>query len=290
MKTCLICPSERSSVFALTDVAPLATLPVLGKSLVEFWLEHLRRKGVTEVRVLAADRPELVRRLVGTGARWGLSAEVVSEPRELSPDLARKKYPVSDQAGWLPAPDDMILMDHFPGQPGSLPFSSLADWFVAILAWMPVAATLNRIGVHEHQPGVWVGKRARIAPTAKLIGPCWIGEHVTVGPNSTIGPMAVLEDRVVIEADCELSGSIIGPATLVGRFSELGQSLAWGSTLVNWSTGSRVKVLDPLMMCALGKPPSQRSEISWLKQLSGIYTRSKEDVLLLWNRRRIKLP
>lgn len=290
MKACLICPSERAAVFALTEVSPLAILPVLGKCLLEFWLEHLRRKGVKEVQVLAADRPELVRRLVGDGARWGLSVEVVAEPRELSPEQVRKKYSSSDQSGWLPAPDDVILMDHFPGQPGLCSFSSLSDWFVAIFEWMPAAATLNRIGVRECQPGVWMGRKSKIAPNAKLIGPCWIGDYVNIGPNSTIGPMAILENRAMVEAGCEISGSIIGPETLVGRYTEVSSSLAWGGTLVNWRTCSRVEVHDPLIMCALGKSPSQRGETGWIKQLTGIYNRGKEDVLLLWNHRRIKLP
>ena len=53
MKSVLICPAERAAVARLAEVAPLVNLPILGESLVEYWLEHLAARGAKEVRLLA---------------------------------------------------------------------------------------------------------------------------------------------------------------------------------------------------------------------------------------------
>ncbi|HZI33277.1 MAG TPA: sugar phosphate nucleotidyltransferase, partial [Candidatus Binatia bacterium] len=99
MKAILVCPAERETVAALAENIPLVALPVLGKPLVEYWIEHLAALGATEILILAADRPEKVRVLVGDGARWGVGVSVLPEARELTPDEARKKYRGSEDAG-----------------------------------------------------------------------------------------------------------------------------------------------------------------------------------------------
>src|SRR5207253_1893844 len=139
------------------ESAPLSNIPILGKSLVEHWLEHLAIRGAKEIFILATDRPDSVRALVGDGARWGLHVKVQSEDLELTPDDARRKYQEDDCASWLPAPYDVVLLDHLPDFPQLPLITSYADWFAATRALMPHALTPDRIGVHELQPGVWVG-------------------------------------------------------------------------------------------------------------------------------------
>ena len=74
MKALLICPAKRHSVAALAETVPLALLPMLGKPLLECWLEYLALLGAREISILADDRPEEIRGFVGDGARWGLRA------------------------------------------------------------------------------------------------------------------------------------------------------------------------------------------------------------------------
>jgi carbonic anhydrase/acetyltransferase-like protein (isoleucine patch superfamily) len=289
MKTCLICPSERPSVVALAQAAPLSNFPILGKNLLEYWLEHLAGLGAKQVCVLTADRPELVRHLAGNGARWGLNVEVVAEAWELSPAVAREKHSVN-KTDWLGEPHDMILMSHFPGQPQYPLFGSYDGWFSAVMAWLPRAATINRIGVHELQPGVWGGMHTRIADTARLQAPCWIGEGVRIGPRSVIGPNAILENHVLVESDCEISNAVVGPETLVGKFTGLNNSLAWGGTMVDWKSGSLARVPDQFLMCALDAPLLPRRATDRLRQLAAVVAGYNEEFHLLWKHRRIKLP
>lgn len=242
----LICPAERPGVSALVELASLAVLPVLGKRLIEYWLERLFLRGVREVLVLVTDRPERVRAVVGDGRRWGLRVEVVPEPRELTADEARTKHGAEC--------DDVVVLDHLPGQPGKALFTSYATWFKGVTDGMPTAATPERVGLREVRPGVWVGLHASIASGAELRPPCWIGNLARIGRDATIGPMAVIENRAFIEVGAEVTGSLIGPETYVGRWSEVKDSLAFGETLINWRTGSRVSVPDAFQLCALGDP------------------------------------
>ena len=69
MNAALICPGERPSVSALAQSTPLALTPILGKTLLEYWLDHLVDRGVRHVFLLASDRPEQIRAWVGDGVR-----------------------------------------------------------------------------------------------------------------------------------------------------------------------------------------------------------------------------
>jgi len=57
MKAVLICPGERPAVSALAQSAPLALAPILGKTLLDYWLDHLVDRGVRHVYLLVSDRP-----------------------------------------------------------------------------------------------------------------------------------------------------------------------------------------------------------------------------------------
>ena len=256
MKALLICPGERPNVAALAEPSPLALAPILGKCLVEYWLEHLVGLGVKQALILATDRPDQVRAFVGDGKQWGLDLEVLPEIRELTPAEARAKYRAHDEASWLAEPNDVMILDHLPALPQRPLFTHYADWMAALGAWMPRAATPSRVGIRELQPGVWVGLRARVSPGAELRAPCWLGENVCVGPQAVIGPMAILEHRVCVDAGASISHSVVGPETFVGELTELRNSLAFGRTLINWQTGSHIKVPDPFLLCSLNESAS----------------------------------
>src|SRR5665213_3486718 len=180
MNALLICPEERSGIPLLSASAPLVNVPIFGKSLIEYWVEHAIGLGATNVLVLAADRPDQVRARVGDGKRWGIKIEVRPILHELTELEARARYSMNTNILWLPAPNDVIVMDHLPGQPEPM-CVSYASWFKALLAWLPHAITPDRIGLREIQPGVWAGLRARISPSAQFLAPCWLGESVTIG-------------------------------------------------------------------------------------------------------------
>lgn len=274
MKALLICPAERSAVTALAQRRPLATLPFLGQSLLEYWLQHLATLGAKRVLVLAADRPGDIAALTGDGARWGLQVDVVAAASEPTVAEARARHQADDDDAWLAAPNDIVVVDHPPLAPTLRPLESYADWFAAARDWIPHALTPDRVGLREVRPGVWLGFHAHIAPTAQLIGPCWIGDDAYVGPGAIIGPNAVLENRVLVEGGAHIFDSVIGPDTFVGGVTEVGHSLAWGSQLINWLSGSTLRVTEEYLLCSLEPLRTPLSPTNWIRRKAGVLTRT----------------
>lgn len=253
MKTILICPSQPNGIAVLADSNPPVTLPILGKSFICYWMHHLASSGFKEVRIVTTDPKELIEEYVEDGSRWGLKVEVFHEVRDLKPAEARQRYRPAYENDWAPDSQDVIEADHLPGLPDHKLFASYESWFHALALWLPHLGRLKPVGLKEIQPGVWVGRRARIATSARLTGPCWLGDNVRIGKNAQIGPMSFVEERSVIEANCVVSNSWVGPDTYVGSLTELKDSLAWGQLLVNWKTGSHTLVPDPFLMASLLK-------------------------------------
>ncbi|HRY49288.1 MAG TPA: sugar transferase [Candidatus Paceibacterota bacterium] len=267
MKAVLICPGEKPKLRFWTGTIPVVLAPFLGRALVDHWLEYLAHRGAKQALILATDRPEQVRRHVGDGRRWGMRVEVVPALKEFSPREAREQYRKSENAGWLPEPDDVILMDRLPGSNSRELLGSGRDWFEGTLEWLESPAYRARLGAREIRPGVWAGLRTQVAPSAELRAPCWLGENVWVGPDTVIGPRSILEDRVVIEAASEITDSLVGPETFVGMLAEVRQSMVWGNRLLNWASESQVRVPDRFILCSLHRSRDRRPAGSYLGRI-----------------------
>lgn len=254
MKTLLICPNQANGLPVLADSKPLATLPVLGEPFVCCWMRHLAAEKFTEVCIVTADPTELIAECTGDGSRWGLKVEFCHEVRDLQPAEARKRYRSASESDWAPEPRDVIEADHLPGLDDHKLFSSYKEWFRALPLWMGIVTQTKRIGRHEVSPGVWVGRRTKISPKARLIGPCWIGENVQIGKDVVIGPNSFLEDQVVVDSGCSVENSWVGPNTFLGALTEVKDSLAWGNLLINWKSGSHLLVPDAFLMTSLTEP------------------------------------
>src|SRR5262245_25043468 len=113
MKVLLICPWERPNIQLLADETSLAGIPLLGQSLVEYWMSHLAMSRVKEVLVLADPRAEQIQAIVGGGERWGLSVTVTTESRELTPAQALLKYD-KELTPNAPLKNGIGVLDHFP--------------------------------------------------------------------------------------------------------------------------------------------------------------------------------
>ncbi len=251
MKTILICPNQATGLTVLADLKPLPTIPLLGEAFICYWMNHLATQKFSEVRILTPDSIESLTEYTADGSRWGLKIEVFHEIRELTPAEARKRYKPSYEEDWAPEPLDVIEADHLPGLPGHKLFTSYESWFQSLLLWLPLITQSKPVGMRELAPGVWVGRRTKISREAKLIGPCWIGDHVQIGRDTVIGPNSFLEDRVVVDNSACIENSWIGPETFLGALAELKGSLAWGNVLINWKTGSSTVVPDPFLMTSL---------------------------------------
>ncbi|MDB6055372.1 MAG: Mannose-phosphate guanylyltransferase [Verrucomicrobiales bacterium] len=256
MNACLICPHQRESVASLAENAPLGLFTLLGKPLLEYWIEHLVLRGCKEITLFASDRPEKIRETLGEGERWGVKLLVQPTARELS--LAE----AADKAG---AGIECHVADSFPWKPDQKLFSSLGDLFRVVSQNLDHPDMSNRVGVKEIRPGIWVGRQANISSTAVLTAPCWIGDRAKIGNKAVVGPCVILENEVVVEEGAEIRESLIGSQTFVGSAITLNQSIASGAQLMNWNTGSHTKIVDAFLLCSLR--PLENSQ--YLQRLCG---------------------
>ena len=278
MKGVLICPSPAPGLRLLSEAGPLATMPLLGQGMVEYWLSHFACNGTKEVSILSHDRTEEVAAIVEKGARWGLKVQLIEETRELTRTQARAAY---EKLFDLDAPPEAVaLMDHFPGLTTPL-FTTYQQFHEGLLEWLPRARTPDRVGVLEKQPGIWTGLNCNISPSAELRAPCWIGQNVFIGPKTVVGAGSIIEDGAFVEGACSISGSRIGAHTFVGQCSEISGSLALGDTLVHLQSGLATKVPDKFVLCAL-RPPRTQEVHGWFARVAEICCRNKAEAQLLW--------
>jgi len=269
MNALLICPAERPGMDHLTKAAPLAAVPMLGQSLVEHWLDEMSRKRAKHVRVLAADRPHLIRSLLGDGSRWGFRLEVLPERTELSREEAVSQF-ASSSTDPVTSVDHAFVMDHLPRFPRFQLFEDYAAFFAGLTARLNAVTPADRIGLREIEPGIWAGLRTRIDRRARLHAPCWIGESVWIGPDAEIGPMAVLEDRVFVDRGAWVEQSHVASDSYVGEFVELRHSLAWGSRLINWQNGSLLLVPDDFLLGGFKRPKPFRTGSNWFGRVAAL--------------------
>jgi len=267
MKALIICPADRQAVAALARRRPLALTPCLGQPVLGQVLAWLASAGAREITVLAADRPDRIRSFVGRGEAWGVKIEVLPEARELTVAEARAKYQTG-VGSWLPAPHDVFLLDHLPQWPDRSLWESYAGWRQVLLACLPQAAR-EKVGMREISPGVYLGLRTRVAESAQLIAPCWIGANVWLGPRVVIGPETIVEDDVYVDEGAEISRGVIGPKTYVGALTEVRDSLAWGRDLLNLANGSVTEVTDHFLLGELG-PPKRPASSNVLGRLAAM--------------------
>ena len=90
----------------------------------------------------------------------------------------------------------------------------------------------------ELKPGVWVGEDVEIHPTARVEGPCLIGDNVRIDAGATIGPLTVIADNAIVCDDASVIGSVLLERAQAGPYSRMrgavvgrGTSLQRGANL-----------------------------------------------------------
>jgi hypothetical protein len=145
-----------------------------------------------------------------------------------------------------------------------------AAWFGALTKWLPRAATTDRIGLSELQPGVWCGRHTHLSPGAQLRPPCWLGESVWIGPDAVIGPETIVEDRAFVDTSTEIAHSVVGPDTYVGQWARVCDSLVAGTTLINWRTASCSNVGDAFLLDTLGSRQLPAKRVTFWARVAAV--------------------
>jgi len=267
MDAFIICPDHRQSAGFARRIRPLALWPVQGRTLLDLWLEHLAVAGIKHATILAADRPHEIRQSVDLGGRWGLSVTVLSVKREPSVEETSQRFMGKDSTGRVP---NIITLDTLPSMPHKLLWESSAKLFDLMQNNLRATPPESCLTMREIAPDVHVSTRARIAPTAKIEGPVWIGPQVIVGDNAQILAGTIIEEAAYIDRQAIVSESWVGPNTYVGALTNVQNSFAWGGGIENWRKGVFLEVTDDFLLTNLTHKPFGGVRSGWLSRMAGL--------------------
>ncbi|HYO60699.1 MAG TPA: sugar phosphate nucleotidyltransferase [Actinomycetota bacterium] len=71
----------------------------------------------------------------------------------------------------------------------------------------------------ELKPGVWAGEDVEINPTARIEGPCLIGDNVRIDAGARVGPLTVIGDNAIVCEDAAITGSVLLDRAQAGPYS-----------------------------------------------------------------------
>ena len=105
------------------------------------------------------------------------------------------------------------------------------------------------------------GRGCQIHPSARIVAPVHIGQHVRIGANAIVGPYASIGDGALIDREAQVANSVILPATYVGEDLEIIDAVVAGDRLANARLDTVVRVAAPGLLSATsrgsagGQPP-----------------------------------
>lgn len=260
MNAVLICPDHREAAGFARRMKPLALLPFMGRSLLDLWLDKVAREGVKHVTVLAADRPDQIRRAVGNGGRWGLKINIVPVASEPEVEAARALFATDTETR-------VLKLETLPSLPAKPLWESTEGLFDVLMKQFAHVQPESLLTMRRIAPDVFISTRARISPTAVIEGPAWIGPQVIISPGAHIMPGSIIEDAAYIDRQATVRGSWVGPKTYVGAMTEVTHSFAWGSGLENWRLASFIEVTDDFLLASLKQQPFGGARCSWFTRL-----------------------
>ena len=252
MKVILHCPTDAPGVPALSRRTPLVLAPFLGSTVLSLALTGLAGEGVKQVRLQAGQKTSEILRIIGKGELWGL--KISGGPVD-DPEFSGART---------------VSLDSLPQWPDIALWTNYSTWFQAQLTLMERLARV-RVGMREQRAGVFVGLRTRIAADAQVVGPAWIGDNVYIGGGAIIGPDVIIEDDSYLDDGTEVVGSVVGPGTYAGSFTELKSSFAWGRQLLNLESGSITEVQDRFLLGEAKAPGFSISRL-WKRWRKGTTT------------------
>jgi hypothetical protein len=257
MKAVLILPDHRECAGFARRMKPLTLIPFMGRNLLDLWLEKLAADSFKKVTLLVADRPEEIRRAAGDGGRWGLRLTIIPVPREPTIEAAQTLFATD-------AETKVIALETLP-EGSALPLWETTEGLYDVMRRkFGHVEPESRLTMRRLASDVFVSTQARIAPTAVIEGPAWIGPRVIIGDHAHIMGGSIIEGAAFIDHHACIRGSWIGPSTYVGAMTEVSHSFAWGDGLENWRLASFVEITDDFLLASLKRHRFGGTRSGWM--------------------------
>ena len=235
--------AQRSEPFALWPIGP--------RPLLAWWLDEAVRRNVATVQLLVRADVDQIRTFIEKSEYWSRRIEIIEEGFDGS---AAESVTTMPGAAPTQPPQD---------GPGLLRL-----WLELHSRWLHLPRDPNSPSIdREIAPGVWVAPHARISATARLHGPCWIGESAVIEDGCVIGPDVAIGASAVIDGEAEIDHSVVQPQTYVGRALRLHEVVADASTLLDARRGVSVAIPDRFLLAPLqstGLSPFARCAARWI--------------------------
>lgn len=94
----------------------------------------------------------------------------------------------------------------------------------------------------EREPGIWIGRGAKIPASVKLEAPVFIGENAWIGEGCVIGPDAVVGQDCVIENGTSVCRSVVASGTFLGHELEVNDSVVEHNRIENTRLGVELDI------------------------------------------------
>lgn len=212
---------------------PFGLWPVGPQPLLHHWMDWAVRSQFTHVEIRTADRPAEIRENLDGGHYWSRPVTVLSAQSDASP-LERE-----------------TVVTGLPGMKGAVPESPhdlIHHWWKLNQSWLQAFPPDGPRLEAEVAERCWAGPRSRIHPSAELRGPVWLGAGVEIGPRCRIGPGVLIGRRSVIDADVEMSESLLLADGYAGSHIGLERKIADGGILLDVERGVRVDIAENFIL------------------------------------------
>lgn len=110
----------------------------------------------------------------------------------------------------------------------------------------------------EVKPGVWVGERARIHRTARVLAPAFVGAQAKLRAASVVTRCSVVEHHAEVDCGTVLEDTSVLPYTYVGAGLDASHAVAGFGTIAHLRRQAEVEIADPRLLGTVAVSASWR--------------------------------
>ena len=132
-------------------------------------------------------------------------------------------------------------------------------------------ATWAALNDRKTTEGDSIARSARIHPSARLIGPVFLGANVEIGAGATVGPNAAIGANSIIDRYAGLTNAIVLPDTYIGGRLCLDHAVADRDRIVSCSLDGMACVDRRVPVAWLADPaPSPVNPTGWFNRVKSV--------------------
>jgi carbonic anhydrase/acetyltransferase-like protein (isoleucine patch superfamily) len=243
---------------------PLPLWPVVGRNLVQEWINRIQRVGVEVLSIAQSSQSNAAKqtlKLARDGVeqflvvslrsyaeidlldflryhreRRSTATEAINQDGPLGVEiLSRTSMTFNQAANWEDSADHLHTSQYrFHGYAKHL--SNARGYSDLVADALSRQCALTPRG-SQFGPATWVSENANIDPSVQLNGPCFVGRDTMLHEGVTLGPFTSIEDGCVVECGTMIEGSTILPQTYVAAGLSIRRSVVDGPQLEQLDSG-----------------------------------------------------